>query len=75
MSGKQRVVILGAGPAGITAAWRLSELGYAVTVLERDDAEALSLDTTEDLPHEATRHAIRLDQDKRALGHRNSFTR
>jgi protoporphyrinogen oxidase len=38
MSAKQRVVILGAGPAGITAAWRLSELGYPVTVLERDDA-------------------------------------
>ncbi len=38
MSGKQRVVILGAGPAGITAAWRLSELGFPVTVLERDDA-------------------------------------
>ena len=38
MSEKQRVVILGAGPAGITAAWRLSELGYPVTVLERDDA-------------------------------------
>ena len=38
MSGKQRVVVLGAGPAGITAAWRLSELGYPVTVLERDDA-------------------------------------
>ena len=38
MSGKQRVVVLGAGPAGITAAWRLSELGHAVTVLERDDA-------------------------------------
>ncbi len=38
MSGKQRGVVLGAGPAGITAAWRLSELGYPVTVLERDDA-------------------------------------
>ena len=38
MSGKQRVVILGAGPAGITAAWRLTELGYPVTVLERDEA-------------------------------------
>ncbi len=38
MSGKQRVVILGAGPAGMTAAWRLSELGFPVTVLERDDA-------------------------------------
>ena len=38
MSGKQRVVVLGAGPAGITAAWRLSELGYPVTVLDRDGA-------------------------------------
>lgn len=35
---KPRVVVLGAGPAGITAAWRLSELGYPVTVLDRDDA-------------------------------------
>jgi len=38
MSAKQRVVVLGAGPAGITAAWRLSELGYPVTVLDRDGA-------------------------------------
>lgn len=38
MSGKQRVVILGAGPAGISAAWRLTKLGYPVTVLERDEA-------------------------------------
>jgi protoporphyrinogen oxidase len=38
MSGKQRVVILGAGPAGISAAWRLTKLGYPVTVLERDNA-------------------------------------
>ena len=38
MSGKQRVVILGAGPAGISAAWRLTKLGYPVTVLERDGA-------------------------------------
>ena len=33
-----KVVILGAGPAGISAAWRLTKLGYPVTVLERDDA-------------------------------------
>ena len=26
------------GPAGMSAAWRLSELGYPVTVFERDDA-------------------------------------
>jgi protoporphyrinogen oxidase len=38
MSAKQRVVILGAGPAGISAAWRLTKLGYPVTVLERDEA-------------------------------------
>jgi protoporphyrinogen oxidase len=35
---KPRVAILGAGPAGMTAAWRLSALGYPVTVFERDDA-------------------------------------
>ena len=38
MSGKKKVVILGAGPAGISAAWRLTKLGYPVTVLERDGA-------------------------------------
>lgn len=35
---KGRIVVLGAGPAGITAAWRLSELGFPVTLLERDGA-------------------------------------
>ena len=38
MSAKQRVVILGGGPAGISAAWRLTKLGYPVTVVERDGA-------------------------------------
>lgn len=38
MSAQQRVVILGGGPAGISAAWRLTKLGYPVTVLERDGA-------------------------------------
>lgn len=33
-----KVVVLGAGPAGMSAAWRLSELGVPVTVLERDGA-------------------------------------
>ena len=32
------IVILGAGPAGMSAAWRLSELGHTVVVLERDGA-------------------------------------
>src|SRR5258706_5401157 len=35
---KPHVVVLGAGPAGISAAWRLSERGIRVTVLEKDDA-------------------------------------
>src|SRR5436309_8744313 len=35
---KEKIVVLGAGPAGMSAAWRLSELGYPVTVLERDAA-------------------------------------
>jgi protoporphyrinogen oxidase len=34
----KKVVILGAGPAGMSAAWRLSALGHHVTVLERDGA-------------------------------------
>src|SRR4051812_49683366 len=33
-----RIVVLGAGPAGMAAAWRLSELGHRVTVLEKDGA-------------------------------------
>ena len=32
------IVILGAGPAGVSAAWRLSALGHQVVVLERDSA-------------------------------------
>jgi protoporphyrinogen oxidase len=35
---KERVVVLGGGPAGMAAAWRLSALGHPVTVLERDTA-------------------------------------
>src|SRR2546426_9198067 len=32
------IVVLGAGPAGMAAAWRLSELGEKVVVLEKDAA-------------------------------------
>ncbi|OLD15920.1 MAG: hypothetical protein AUJ01_11215 [Acidobacteria bacterium 13_1_40CM_3_65_5] len=35
---RRKIVVLGAGPAGLSAAWRLSEHGMAVTVLERDSA-------------------------------------
>ena len=38
MADKPKVVVLGAGPAGMSAAWRLSELGIPVTVLEKDKA-------------------------------------
>lgn len=34
---KPSVVILGAGVAGLTAAWKLSEAGYEVTVVEKMD--------------------------------------
>jgi len=34
----KKVVVLGAGPAGMAAAWRLTALGHHVTVLERDGA-------------------------------------
>jgi protoporphyrinogen oxidase len=38
VSRKPSVVVLGAGPAGMSAAWRLSQLGHPVTVLEKDTA-------------------------------------
>lgn len=37
ISGK-KVAVVGSGPAGLTAAWRLNKLGHMVTVYEREDA-------------------------------------
>jgi protoporphyrinogen oxidase len=38
MSKAGHVVVLGGGPAGVTAAWRLAEHGIAATVLERESS-------------------------------------
>lgn len=35
-SDRKQVVVLGAGPAGLTAAWKLAEKGYQVEVIEKD---------------------------------------
>ena len=32
-----KVAVVGSGPAGLACAWRLNQLGYDVTVYERDD--------------------------------------
>ncbi len=33
----KKIAIVGSGPAGISAAWRLNQLGHSVTIYERDD--------------------------------------
>jgi len=35
---KERIVILGGGPAGLAAGWKLAEQGHQIIVLERDGA-------------------------------------
>lgn len=35
---KQRIVILGGGPAGLAAGWKLAEQGHEITVLEWEEA-------------------------------------
>ncbi|WP_299013823.1 FAD-dependent oxidoreductase [uncultured Photobacterium sp.] len=37
ISSSKHIAVLGAGPAGLMAAWELVEAGYQVTVIERDD--------------------------------------
>lgn len=33
----KKIAVVGSGPAGISAAWRLNQLGHSVTIFERDD--------------------------------------
>ena len=33
----KKIAIVGSGPAGLSAAWRLNQLGHSVTIYERDD--------------------------------------
>ncbi|GAF37532.1 glutamate synthase subunit beta [Lentilactobacillus farraginis] len=33
----KKIAVIGSGPAGISAAWRLNQLGHSVTLFERDD--------------------------------------
>ncbi|GAA3187219.1 glutamate synthase subunit beta [Lentilactobacillus kefiri] len=33
----KKVAVVGSGPAGISVAWRLNQLGHSVTIFERDD--------------------------------------
>ena len=33
----KKIAVIGSGPAGISAAWRLNQLGHSVTIFERDD--------------------------------------
>ncbi|MCZ2837709.1 NAD(P)/FAD-dependent oxidoreductase [Modestobacter sp. VKM Ac-2985] len=47
-TGSQHVVVLGAGPAGLTAAWRLSRDDVAVEVLEADPRKVGGISRTEE---------------------------
>lgn len=33
----KKIAVIGSGPAGISVAWRLNQLGHSVTIFERDD--------------------------------------
>jgi len=51
----KKIAIVGAGPAGLAAAWQLLQLGYEIKIFEQSSAVggALNLIPFERLPHEA----------------------
>jgi phytoene dehydrogenase-like protein len=59
-SARRSVTIVGAGLAGMTAAWRLLEAGFDVTVLEQDDHVGGKFDAIPDggLHHEHAYHFL-----------------
>src|SRR3954471_10412821 len=50
------VAIIGAGPAGLTAAYQLTKLGYSVTVIEKDPVYVCGISRT--VEHEGFRFDI-----------------
>ena len=54
-SNDKKIAIVGAGPAGLAAAWQLLQMGYAVKIFEKNTevGGALNLIPSSRLPHEA----------------------
>jgi hypothetical protein len=46
----KKVVVIGSGPAGLSAAWKLCQLGYAVTVFDEAPEAGGTLRENKDLP-------------------------
>jgi pyruvate/2-oxoglutarate dehydrogenase complex dihydrolipoamide dehydrogenase (E3) component len=63
-----RVVVVGAGPAGIVAALRSAELGASTTLVSRDAIGGMAANDGP-VPVRTLAHAARLARDSRQLGH------
>ena len=62
-----RVVVIGAGPAGVMAAWRAAELGASTTLLARHDFGGMAANDGP-VPVRTLAHAVRLIREARQLG-------